>query len=490
MDPSLFLRKIKLTITGLLPDAEESDTFLRNPVSVEKLIDTYLASPDFGLNHSSYWLDLVSFAGERGSSHTADAHLFRNYVIESFNKDIPYHDFLAGQLTDDGQRLDLVKGQNMLKFLPYDDDEPFYNGEIALSTVFNSTLGIEFKCARCHDHILEPISNERYYSHLTTLNSLMKFKKSIPDHELRSGRGSPLEQSFLDVYETTKNDLSFWKERRKKRGPENELAMDDFANWLTDMNGGVGKFTARVYVNHIWRFVFGKALVEGDGVFGEQTTEPKNLKLLNWLTYEFLGNKASTKYLIKKLVMTESFRKKFETCIDCSDTAWSKVKRMDAEKVRDNLLKLAGLLNEKMFKGQMAAPLSEIGGDKLQEQNRRSVFFLRKRNSEDFISKYLNVPKGTRVNLIRESAPGFNQVYFFVGGEYLTKITAKISEKYDLKQTPEKLVDQTFMDVLSRSPDPAERQMWMGFFNGKNRIAALQIHLRVLISSDEFLYTM
>lgn len=489
LEKPLQLRKLKLTVSGLFPSRIEIENFESDKIPFETLVDQYLASKDFGVNFASYWLDLVSYAGERATQKIEDAYLYRNFVIESLNQDKSYLSFLKEQLFYKGDFLENASYKHMLKFLPYDDDEAFYNGEIALSTVFNTTLGIEFKCARCHDHVLEPISNEKYYAHLKTMDGLLRFKE-IKDHQMRKNRGSPLDNSFLDIYESAKTDLDFWKLKRVDVKDRANLSMEDFSNWITDTENGVGIFTARVYVNHVWRYVFGKALVEGEGAFGAQSKEPTNLELLNWLTHDFLEHNSSTKYLIKKLVSSQAFRSPFETCLNCSDASWSKVKRLEAEKVRDNLLLISGLLNHTIYPKELPNMLTELGLSSQDLLNVRSIFFMRKRNLEDAVSKYLNLPKGNRVALTRDTGPDFNQSYFFVGGDYLGQIVSSLRQKYVFQEFNPNLVKETYLDLLSRKPSQEELNLWSSYFKNKNFEEALNEHLHILISSNEFSYSM
>jgi cytochrome c553 len=176
---SEWLRRVSFDLVGLPPSPEEIAAFEsdRTPDAFERVVDRLLDSPHYGERWAQHWLDVTRFAESEGfeyDRHLPEAWRFRDYVIDSFNRDKPFDRFLIEQVAGD-------------EMAPHDHEcltaAVFHrlgpvrrnagNPEIALSrndvlaertdiigTVF---LGLSIGCARCHDHKLEPISQKDYY---------------------------------------------------------------------------------------------------------------------------------------------------------------------------------------------------------------------------------------------------------------------------------------------------------------------------------------
>jgi hypothetical protein len=140
----------------------------------EKLVDTLLASPRYGERWARHWLDVVRFAESDGfetNKHRPNAWPYRDYVINAFNNDTPYNQFVIDQLAGDatgadaatgfivGGTTDIVKSPDPILTAQQRADE--LNDMItATGTAF---LGLTVNCARCHNHKFDPISSDDYY---------------------------------------------------------------------------------------------------------------------------------------------------------------------------------------------------------------------------------------------------------------------------------------------------------------------------------------
>jgi hypothetical protein len=149
----------------------------KSATAYEKLVDRLLASPRYGERAAQHWLDLVRFAETDGfeyDTHRADAWRYRDYVIQSFNEDKPYTQFVTEQLAGDeidptNHQLAIASGFNRLGALRKNAG----NQEVASSRnevltemtniVGSAFLGVTVGCARCHDHKFDPIRQKDYY---------------------------------------------------------------------------------------------------------------------------------------------------------------------------------------------------------------------------------------------------------------------------------------------------------------------------------------
>jgi len=173
-----WLRRVSLDLTGLPPTLAEQDEFLRER-SYEKTVDRLLASPGFGQRWGRHWLDQTYYADniEIGRRVPArHAWRYRDYVIDSINRDVPYPRFILEQLAGDQlpwtkpeERRNNLVATGFLALGPW----PLVNADkvqlrmdvvdLQVDMVGRSFLGLTMGCSRCHDHKFDPITLADYY---------------------------------------------------------------------------------------------------------------------------------------------------------------------------------------------------------------------------------------------------------------------------------------------------------------------------------------
>ena len=191
---SVLARRAYFDLHGLPPTPEAVQEFVEDssPDAYEKLIDRLLESERYGERWGRYWLDLVRYADTSGfeTDHFyTTAWRYRDYVIESFNRDKPYDTFVREQIAADElwpTDMDLEgtlelpeeKRRNVhrrigtsLFTLGAFPVEYTYYGDLyraewraeAIDTIGSALLGLTLECARCHDHKSDPVSQREYY---------------------------------------------------------------------------------------------------------------------------------------------------------------------------------------------------------------------------------------------------------------------------------------------------------------------------------------
>jgi hypothetical protein len=171
------LRRVTFDLTGLPPTPAELTAFEKDTAkdAYEKVVDRLLASPRFGERVAVWWLDLARFAetdGFNSDDPRPSAWRYRDYVIDSFNKDKPYDRFLKEQLAGDELFPADPAAAVATGFLRHYPDE--YNAvnleqrrQEILNDITDTTaaafLGITLGCAKCHDHKTDPILQDDYY---------------------------------------------------------------------------------------------------------------------------------------------------------------------------------------------------------------------------------------------------------------------------------------------------------------------------------------
>jgi len=175
------LRRATYDLIGLPPTMDEMADFLsdESPDAFAHVVDRLLSSPHYGERWGRHWLDVARYADTAGE--TADfpipaAYRYRNYVIDAFNEDLPYDEFLREQIAGDllaeeddqrryTQRATATGFLAVSRRFGWDRMSEYHVtlGE-CIDTLGQSILGLTLGCARCHDHKYDPVSTEDYYA--------------------------------------------------------------------------------------------------------------------------------------------------------------------------------------------------------------------------------------------------------------------------------------------------------------------------------------
>lgn len=192
-DRQTLIRRLTFDLTGLPPTPAEIDHFLLDarPDAYERLVDRLLASPHYGERWGQHWLDVVRYAETEGFEYDRlipGAWRYRDYVIQSFNDDKPYDQFVREQLAGDEResldqtsqvatgfyRLGPVRRNAGNAEVASSRNEVLTEQADSVGTVF---LGLTIGCARCHDHKFDDISQADYYR-------FQAFLASTRDHDV------------------------------------------------------------------------------------------------------------------------------------------------------------------------------------------------------------------------------------------------------------------------------------------------------------------
>jgi hypothetical protein len=240
-DRRRLIRRAYFDLIGLPPAPEAVDEFVANPDphAYEKLIDKLLDSPHYGERWGRFWLDVAGYADSEGVQHAdpirPHAWRYRDYVIRAFNSDKPYDRFLLEQIAGDeladyesapvtAEIYDNLVATGFLRMAPdgttanitnfVPDRLEIISDEINILT--SAVMGMTIRCARCHDHKMEPIPQTDYYR-LAAI-----FKGAFDEHDwLRpatgEGRG-PFGNRLLP--HVTPEERAAWEQLEKQVNDE------------------------------------------------------------------------------------------------------------------------------------------------------------------------------------------------------------------------------------------------------------------------------
>jgi hypothetical protein len=234
------IRRISLDLTGLPPTLEQIDAFVADasPNALDKVIDQFLASPAYGEWRANEWLDLARYADTYGFQADVERDLYpwRDWVIQSFNENLPYDDFvtwqIAGDLLENPTREQiLATAFNRLHRQTNEGgsiEQEWRTEYVADRVITTSTafLGLTMECARCHDHKFDPITQRDFYSMFAFFDDIDEsglyshFTRAVPtptlllypdgiesQHQALRSEISLLEAQYATAEETARNNL-------------------------------------------------------------------------------------------------------------------------------------------------------------------------------------------------------------------------------------------------------------------------------------------
>jgi mono/diheme cytochrome c family protein len=194
-DPHTLVKRVYLDLTGLLPTPEAVAAFVTDPSDAawEALVDDLLASPHFGERWGRHWLDLARYADSDGYEKDRprpDAYVYRDWVIDAFNTNMPFDRFtieqLAGDLLPDATTASLVATAFNRQTLTNTEggvDQEEYRVAACMDrtdTVGSVWLGLTVACAKCHTHKYDPLSHSEYFGLYAFFNDADEVVTRLP----------------------------------------------------------------------------------------------------------------------------------------------------------------------------------------------------------------------------------------------------------------------------------------------------------------------
>ena len=170
-DKRTLIRRAYLDVLGLPPTPEETEAFVndRSPEAWPKVVDTLLASPHYGERWARHWMDLVRYADSGGYEFDVDRpemYRYRDYLINAFNTDKPYDQFVKEQLAGDEYTPvtdEAMIATGFLRLGPEGGGNRLDQVDDLVTTSSLTFMGMTVGCARCHNHKFDPIPQKDYY---------------------------------------------------------------------------------------------------------------------------------------------------------------------------------------------------------------------------------------------------------------------------------------------------------------------------------------
>jgi hypothetical protein len=333
-DDAEFLRRVYLDITGRIPTYEQSTTFLAStdPAKRAKLIDELLSRPEYGLHFATLWRDrIVDRAPDNNQARQGFSWEFITWMAEAFNKDHGWDAIVRDILTAEGD----AKKNPTTTFILANRMNGFPRPADLTSTTGRLFMGIQLRCAQCHDHpYVDDWKQDDFWG-------VAAFFGQLRDHNVASD-GTTREPVFYDKPITDAKKETQYVNRLKRvgflapvegakiaipnssdptkvervvaakffLGDKAELKTDDpararFAAWLTSTSNA---YFARSFANRLWSHFFATGLANPvDAMRPDMPT--KHAALLDLLEKEFKKSGFQQKHLIRAICNSETYQR-------------------------------------------------------------------------------------------------------------------------------------------------------------------------------------
>lgn len=523
-DRRTLARRVYLAATGLPPTSQEINSFVQstNATAYPELIDQVLGSPHFGERLARMWLDVSRYAedqahivGNNGSLLYPNAYLYRDWVIQAFNQDMPYDDFIRMQLaadliapedTDQHVALGFI-GLGPKYYRRNDPEVMAEEWENQVDTVSRGLLGLTIACARCHDHKYDPIPTTDYYALAGVFASTTMFNRPLDDKREKGDNGEarkPVDAVHIvidgkptDLNVQIRGDVKNKGELVKRAFPE--IFFPESAAPFTQGSGRLelaehivrrdNPLTARVIVNRVWALLFGQPIVgtpSNFGILGEPPTHPE---LLDNLSVRFMESGWSMKWMCREILLSSTWRQSSDLhpARQAADPANRLIwrmnrRRLDVESWRDSILLAAGQLDR------------SVGGKSIDptrpEEARRTVYSKVSRlDLNPMLAMFdfpdPNVHSGRRVETTTPL-----QKMFVLNSPFMLHQAAALADRcIAAADSDRKRVEWAHRTLFGRTPTDEELELAIRFLETQNAEPSdgWTQYAQVLLASNELL---
>jgi hypothetical protein len=605
------LRRAYFDLIGLPPEPDEIDRFTADD-SVDafaRVVDRLLASPRYGERWGRHWLDVVRYAdtaGDNADYPVPEARLYRDYVIDSFNADKPYDQFVREQLAGDILATEVgddteayrerIVATGYLALARRYATAPYELWHLTLEDAIDTTgrtfLGLSLRCARCHDHKFDPVTARDYYALYGIFASTQfpwaggeefqskktprqHFVPLVPPQE-GEARKAAVRESFdrlsaeIAAAEKAgdKTKAAHLREERlpverahkldappatpvayavregtpadayvhlrgepQNRGqsvprgmpaflagtspvviPAGASGRRELGLWLTRPDHPL---TARVMVNRIWQWHFGRGLVATPSNFGTRGSPPTHPELFDWLARRFIASGWSIKALHREIMLSRTYQLAAashaeNSRLDPDNNCYWRFnrRRLDAESIRDAMLWASGRIQLDRPAEHPFPPLEKWTWTQhspfkaAYPSRHRSVYLMTQRFQRHPYLSLFDSPDANTSTDVRSSSIVPSQALFLLNNPFVGEQAEALAHRLiHASPAASERVKLACLLCWSRRPSPAETERAVAFVDrakqalSADRAPADQIetgawssYARIMLASNEFLH--
>ncbi len=518
-------RRLYLDLTGLPPTPEKMRAFLGDETdgAYEMLVEKLMQRTAYGERLASMWLNKARYAEDQAhqvGGNTAffypNAFKYRKWVIDAFNNDLPYDDFIRKQLAADLEKDKSVTDLPALGFIGL--GHKFYNRNRLtvkaeewseqVDTLTRAFLGLTVACAQCHDHKYDPVTQKDYYGLAGVFASTdlvdrmedgSEIKKDSEAHKKRIGTIHIVRDTkpkdlhvFLRGNTETKGDLV--KRRFLKVLTQNEpksftqgSGRLELAEAIADPNNPL---TARVIVNRVWSIFFGRGLVATPSNFGQLGSLPSHSELLDDLAVRFMENNWSIKWLVRELVLSSTYQQNSQIIsrnelIDPANIYLWRMnrRRLSVEQWRDSILAASNNLDRR-------------GGESLEltdaKNVRRTIYGRVSRKKLSDILIQFDYPDANVHSAKRSDTTTAIQKLFIINSSFMVEQAKGLAKRItgDSSATDLTHIQSTYALLYNRQPTREETDLGLAFLRlpAEGKLTRWEQYSHALLAANEMMF--
>ncbi len=518
-------RRLYLDLTGLPPTPEKMRAFLGDETdgAYEMLVEKLMQRTAYGERLASMWLNKARYAEDQAhqvGGNTAffypNAFKYRKWVIDAFNNDLPYDDFIRKQLAADLEKDKSVTDLPALGFIGL--GHKFYNRNRLtvkaeewseqVDTLTRAFLGLTVACAQCHDHKYDPVTQKDYYALAGVFASTdlvdrmedgSEIKKDSEAHKKRIGIIHIVRDTkpkdlhvFLRGNTETKGDLV--KRRFLKVLAQNEpksftqgSGRLELAEAIADPNNPL---TARVIVNRVWSIFFGRGLVATPSNFGQLGSLPSHSELLDDLAVRFMENNWSIKWLVRELVLSSTYQQNSQIIsrnelIDPANIYLWRMnrRRLSVEQWRDSILAASNNLDRR-------------GGESLEltdaKNVRRTIYGRVSRKKLSDILIQFDYPDANVHSAKRSDTTTAIQKLFIINSSFMVEQAKGLAKRItgDSSATDLTHIQSTYALLYNRQPTREETDLGLAFLRlpAEGKLTRWEQYSHALLAANEMMF--
>ena len=518
-------RRLYLDLTGLPPTPAEMAAFLSDETgdAYERLVEELMQRHAFGERMASMWLNNVRYAEDQAhqvGANTAffypNAYRYREWVIDAFNNDVPYNDFIRKQLAADLLKKSAAEDLPALGYIGL--GHKYYNrGRIEVKaeewaeqvdTLTRSLLGLTVACAQCHDHKYDAFTQKDYYALAGVFASTdlvdrmadgSEIKKDTEEAKKRTGTIHMVRDKkpqnlhvFLRGNTEAKGDvvprrfLRVLSEGEPKPFTEGSGRLELAESIVSPGN----PLTARVVVNRVWSMFFGRGLVTTPSNFGLLGAKPSHPALLDDLAVRFVENGWSMKRLILEIVLSSTYRQcsnesEANRAIDPENKYLWRMnrRRLSIEQWRDSILAAGDNLDR-------------LGGKSLEltdkKNVRRTVYGRVSRKKLNDMLMQFDYPDANVHAAKRSATTTAMQKLFVMNNPFMVEQAKRLAKRVagEGVAASAEQVQSIYSILYSRQPSAAELDLALGFLQlpAESQLTRWEQYSHALLAANEMSY--
>jgi hypothetical protein len=469
----VFVRRVYLDVTGLLPTVEESTKFIQDESENKRgeLIDELLDRPAYARFWAQKWGDLLRVSRKQiGMDSVFKYNRWLEFAVSS---NMPYDKFARQMLTSSGSTRIQPSG-NYYRTAGDTHD--------AMETTAQLFMGSRIQCAKCHNHPFERWTQDNYYG-LAAVFSRIERKKTGRGDEVfvrAANTGdvrNPRTGQFAKPWVPVAGELEIAEKRDRRQV---------FVDWLV---AAENPLFSRVEVNRIWAHTMGRGIVEPFDDFRD-SNPPANAPLLDALAADFTKHNYDRKYILRTILNSRTYQSTTRTNDlnrdDFKYFSHYQPRRLTAEQMVDALGQVTGRPKQFEFVAT-GTKATWLPAPDLKPHNRSQL------GQIEFLKVFGQPERSSACECERGDDSSLGQALELLNGKFIQEMLAHPETKFRKALATGKGHDEVIADLyraaLSRSPSAAELKVAIQYIDGSdNKQQALEDVCWAIFNKDEFLF--